>query len=85
MQATVLPGRTWLHDIPGTVEKVMWLHVFGRLRPGATADDAAAEANVTFQQGLARYYGALADAGARAASPRPAPARASGGDRRVRG
>ena len=34
MQATVLPGRAWLHDQPGTVEKVMWLHVFGRLRPG---------------------------------------------------
>jgi predicted permease len=57
----ILPGRPWLHDIPGTVEKVMWLHVFGRLRPGATADAAVAEANVIFQQGLARYYGELAD------------------------
>ena len=34
MQPTVLPGRAWLHDEPGSVEKVMWLHVFGRLRPG---------------------------------------------------
>jgi predicted permease len=59
--STILPGRPWLHDIPGTVEKVMWLHVFGRLRPGTTAAAAAAEANVTFQQGLARYYGALSD------------------------
>ena len=32
--STILPGRPWLHDVPGTVEKVMWLHVFGRLRPG---------------------------------------------------
>ncbi len=63
--STILPGRTWLHDIPGTVEKVMWLQVFGRLRPGATAETSAAEANVTFQQGLARYYGALADPASR--------------------
>jgi predicted permease len=61
----ILPGRPWLHDVPGTVEKVMWLHVFGRLRPGATADVAAAEANVTFQQGLSRYYGTLPDQAAR--------------------
>jgi len=62
---TILPGRPWLHDVPGTVEKVMWLHVFGRLRPEATADTAAAEANVTFQQGLTRYYGTLPDPKAR--------------------
>jgi predicted permease len=63
--STILPGRPWLHDVPGTVEKVMWLHVFGRLRPGATAQAATAEANVTFQQGLARYYGTLPDPAAR--------------------
>ena len=63
--STILPGRPWLHDVPGTVEKVMWLHVFGRLRPEATADAAAAEANVTFQQGLTRYYGTLPDPRAR--------------------
>ena len=34
--STILPGTPWLHDVPGTVEKVMWLHVFGRLRPEAT-------------------------------------------------
>jgi predicted permease len=61
----ILPGRRWLRDIPGTVEKVMWLHVFGRLRPGATADATAAEASVIFQQGLARYYGTVPDPAAR--------------------
>jgi predicted permease len=61
MLPVVWPGRPWLRDVPGSVEKVMWLHVFGRLQPGATMAAAEAEANVTFKQGLARYYGGLAD------------------------
>jgi predicted permease len=61
MQPAVLPGRDWLHDKPGSVEKVMWLHVFGRLRPGVLRDTAQANANVVFQQALATYYGTLAD------------------------
>jgi predicted permease len=63
----VWPGRPWLRDVPGSVEKVMWLHVFGRLRPAATIAAAEAEANVTFKQGLARYYGGMADPKQRAA------------------
>jgi predicted permease len=59
MQPAVLPGRDWLHDKPGDVEKVMWLHVFGRLKPGITVDKAEAAANVVFQQGLAAYYGSV--------------------------
>jgi predicted permease len=66
MQATVLPGRDWLRDAPGSVEKVMWLHLFGRLGPGATLERAQASANVIFQQGLATYYGSVADADTRA-------------------
>jgi predicted permease len=61
MQPMVMPGRPWLTDVAGSVEKVMWLHVFGRLKPGATPETAQAEANVIFKQGLARYYGVLAD------------------------
>jgi predicted permease len=61
MQATILPGRDWLHDKPGSVEKVMWLQVFGRLRPAVSRDTALANANVVFQQGLAAYYGKLPD------------------------
>ena len=57
LQPAVLPGRDWLHETPGDVEKVMWLHVFGRLKPGVTIEQAQAAANVTFQQGLAAHYG----------------------------
>jgi predicted permease len=62
MQAAVMPGRDWLHDQPGSVEKVMWLHVFGRLRPGTPIEKAQANANVVFQQGLTAYYGSMVDA-----------------------
>jgi predicted permease len=56
MQAMVLPGRDWLHDRPGDIEKVMWLHVFGRLRPGVTREAAQTEANVIFKQSLTAFY-----------------------------
>jgi len=65
MQSTVLPRRDWLHDEPGKAEKVMWLHVFGRLRPGVTIDRAQADANVIFQRGLTAFYSSLADAAVR--------------------
>ncbi len=39
----------------------MWLHVFGRLRPGASPDQAQADVNLIFQHGLSAYYGSLAD------------------------
>jgi predicted permease len=67
MQATVLPGRDWLHDRPGNVEKVMWLHAFGRLRPGVSRERAQADANVIFKQGLDTYYGSIADMATRKA------------------
>ena len=65
MQATVLPGRNWLHDEPGSVEKIMWLHVFGRLGPGISPERAQATANLVFQQSLIPYYESVADADAR--------------------
>jgi len=65
MQSTVLPRRDWLHDEPGKAEKVMWLHAFGRLRPGVTIDRAQADANVIFEQGLTAFYASIADAAAR--------------------
>ena len=80
--STILPGRPWLHDVPGTVEKVMWLHVFGRLRPerhggrrgGRSQRDLPAGAGALLRD-AARSRGA-------AGVPRPAPARAAGGERR---
>jgi predicted permease len=58
MQPSVLPGKDWLHDTPP--EKVMWLHVFGRLKPGVTPAQAEAQANALFQGSLESFYGAVA-------------------------
>jgi predicted permease len=55
VQPSVLPGRDRLHDTPP--EKAMWLHVFGRLKPGVTLPQAEARANAVFQAGLESFYG----------------------------
>jgi predicted permease len=57
MQPIVLPGRDMLRERPGDVEKVMWLHAFGRLRPGVTLERARTDANLVFQQSIAAFYG----------------------------
>ena len=57
-QPLVLPGVDRLRDT--SPEKVMWLHVFGRLKPGGTLAQADAEANTLFRSGLEAFYGALA-------------------------
>lgn len=56
MQAVVLPDRDWLRDRPGDLDKVMFLHVFGRLKPGVTIDEAQTNANLVFRQGLVAHY-----------------------------
>jgi predicted permease len=58
MQPSVLAGRDRLHDSPP--EKQMWLHVFGRLKPGVTLTQAEAQANALFQAGLESFYGVAA-------------------------
>jgi predicted permease len=58
MQPRVLPGQDRLHDRPPS--KTMWLHVFGRLKPGVTLAQADAQSNAIFQAGLESFYGALA-------------------------
>ena len=55
LQPKVSPGRDLLHDKPP--DKVMWLHVFGRLKPGVTASQAEDRANAVFQAGLQSFYG----------------------------
>ena len=55
LQPRVLPGGDWLHEKPP--DKVMWLHVFGRLKPGVTIAHAEAQANGIFQTSLESFYG----------------------------
>ena len=54
MQPLVVPGEDWLHETPP--QKVVWLHVFGRLKPGVTLARANAEANGIFRAGLESFY-----------------------------
>ena len=50
MEPLVKPGRDWIHeDLTKSIDKVMWLHVFGRLEPGASQAKAQAEVNVLFK------------------------------------
>jgi predicted permease len=58
MQPAVRPGEDLLHDAPPA--KAMWLHVFGRLKPGVAPARAEAEANAVFQSGIESFYGAVA-------------------------
>ena len=58
IQPKVLPGRDLLHDSPP--DKAMWLHVFGRLKPGVNPAQAEQQANGVFQAGLQSFYGAAA-------------------------
>jgi predicted permease len=55
MQPAVLPGENWLRETPP--QKVMWLHAFGRIKPGVTLKRAEAETNSVFQGGLESFYG----------------------------
>ena len=57
MQPAIVPGVDWLHEKPP--EKIMWLHVFGRLKPGVTLARAGAEANAIFKSGLETFYGSV--------------------------
>jgi len=71
LQPVLLPGREWLRENPGG-DKVMWLHVFGRLKPGVPIETAQAAVNVAFQQGLAVFYGSAEAAGKQWIKLRPA-------------
>jgi putative ABC transport system permease protein len=57
MQNAVMPGRDWLHeDLSKSIEKVMWLHAFGRLKPGVTRARAQTEIDVLFRGILENGY-----------------------------
>jgi predicted permease len=55
LQPRVLPGSGFIDDRPP--DKVMWLHVFGRLAPGVDLARADAQANLVFRTGLQSFYG----------------------------
>jgi predicted permease len=58
LQPRVLPGADWLHEqLP---DKIMWLHVFGRLKPGVTRAQADAQANNILHANLEAFYGTVA-------------------------
>ena len=60
MQPQIMPGRMWLRDDPGHIaEKVMWLHVVGRLKPGVTRKQAQANVDVVFKQVVAEEFSQL--------------------------
>jgi predicted permease len=55
LQPRVLPGSDRLHESPP--DKWMWLHVFGRVKPGVTSAQLEAQANAVFRSGLESFYG----------------------------
>ncbi len=65
MEMQVQPGRDWLHPLPDPSQKLMWLHVFGRLKPGVTMAQAQAQANSIFKQSLEVSYESLSPAAKR--------------------
>jgi predicted permease len=66
MQPIVMPGRDWLHeDLGKNLEKVMWLHAFGRLKPGVTQSRAQTEMDVLFRGIIENGYPATLNPEAR--------------------
>ena len=60
MEPQIIPGRMWLEDDPGHIaEKVMWLHVIGRLKPGVSLRQAQANVDVVFKQIVAEEFSKL--------------------------
>jgi predicted permease len=57
MQPLLMPGLDGLHDfMDRSQDKLMWLHVFGRRKPGVTTAEVQAEMNVLFGQILKADY-----------------------------
>ena len=57
MQPQIKRGRFWLRDDASKAEKVMWLHVVGRLKRGVAREQAEANVNLVFRQILAARAG----------------------------
>jgi predicted permease len=61
MEPQLKPGRFWLRDDPKLAEKVMWLHVGGRLKAGVSLARAQANVDVVFRQYLNSQLGSVVD------------------------
>jgi predicted permease len=59
MQMQVMPGGDFLHPQPDPADKVMWLHVFGRLKPQTNLATAQTQANAIFKASLEQSYQSL--------------------------
>ncbi|HEY6309011.1 MAG TPA: ABC transporter permease [Candidatus Angelobacter sp.] len=57
MEFQIMPGRDWLHeDLSKSMTKVMWLHAFGRLKPGVSRAKAQTEIDVLFRAIIENGY-----------------------------
>ncbi len=65
MQQAAVPGRDWLTQKPGSVEKTMFMHIVGRLKPGITLSQANASINISFHNVLKSEGDTILDASIR--------------------
>jgi predicted permease len=65
MEPQLKPGRLWLRDDPARAEKVMWLHVGARLKPGLSLAQAQANVDVVFRRYVQHQLDGVADPGRR--------------------
>jgi predicted permease len=56
MEPFINPGRDWLHDDPVHPYNTIWLHAFGRLKPGSTLANLQAEVDAVFKSMLDAFY-----------------------------
>jgi predicted permease len=61
MQDAIFPVRDLLTQKPGSITKVMFLHVVGRLNPGVTIPQANTSINITFKQVLTDEAASIPD------------------------
>jgi predicted permease len=61
MRSAVYTGMNVLAWNPGSITKIMFLQVVGRLRPGVSLEQANASINVTYKQVLQSEAGTIAD------------------------
>jgi predicted permease len=65
MRSAVYTGLNVLAWNPGSITKIMFLQLVGRLRPGVSLEQANASINVTYKQILQAEAGTIADEGQR--------------------